>query len=60
LEEPHGTDVKTAVWAAVKRTLRRRGVHAEDFHSFFACILSQAEARYADWLVGEYVGAVTA
>ena len=58
--EPHRMDVKAAVQAAVKRTLRRRGVRAEDFAPFLTYILTQAEALYADWPVGEYVGAETA
>ena len=53
--EPHRTDLKAAVQAAVKRTLRRRGVRAEDFDPFLAYILTQAEALYADWPVGDYV-----
>jgi type I restriction enzyme, R subunit len=57
--EPHRSDVKAAVQAAVKRVLRRRGVRAEDFDPFLTYVLSQAEALYADWPVGEYVGAVT-
>lgn len=55
--EPHRSDVKAAVQAAVKRVLRRRGVRAEDFDPFLTYILTQAEALYAEWPVGEYGGA---
>jgi hypothetical protein len=52
--EPHRADVKAAVQAAIKRVLRRRHVRVEDFDPFLTYILTQAEALYADWPVGEY------
>ena len=58
--EPHRTDVKAAVQAAVKRVLRRRKVRDEDFDPFLAYILTQAQALYADWPVGEYDRVFTA
>ncbi len=53
--EPHRADVKAAVQTAVKRVLRRRKVREEDFDPFLTYILTQAEALYAEWPVGEYV-----
>jgi type I restriction enzyme R subunit len=51
--ESHREDVKAAVRAAVKRSLRKRGVKAEDFEPMMAALLQQAEALWKDWpLVG--------
>lgn len=49
--EPHRDDVRSAVRAAVKRVLRRRGVKAEDLEPFLGSVMLQAEALYADWPV---------
>lgn len=53
---PHREDVKAAVWAAVRRVLRRRNIRAEDFEPFLGSIPVQAEALYVDWPLGEYMG----
>lgn len=45
----HRDDVKAAVRAAVRRVLRMREVHAEDFEPFVSAVMAQAEAHYADW-----------
>lgn len=47
--EPHREDVKAAVRSTVKRVLRNKGVKAEDLEPFFAAIMAQAEAIFADW-----------
>jgi type I restriction enzyme, R subunit len=45
-------DVKSAVRAAVRRTLMRRKIRPEDMEPFLGSILVQAEALYAEWPVG--------
>jgi hypothetical protein len=40
------------VSAAYKRSLRKRGVKAEDFEPMMAAFLQQAEALWKDWPVG--------
>ena len=52
--EPHRDDVKAAIRAAVRLTLRNRKVHEEDLEPFLGSILVQAEALYADWPLGAY------
>lgn len=52
--EPHRSDVKAAVRAAIKHVLKQRNVRAEDFDPFLTYILTQAEALYAEWPLGEY------
>ena len=47
--EPHRDDVKAAVRAAVRRVLRTRDPHAEDFELFVSAVMAQAEALYANW-----------
>ncbi len=47
--EPHRDDVKAAVRSAVRRTLRRRGVRADDLDPFVERVLTQAEALFANW-----------
>ena len=47
--EPHRDDVRSAVRAAVRRVLHRRGVKAEDLEPFLGSVMVQAEALYADW-----------
>jgi type I restriction enzyme R subunit len=47
--EPHRSDVKAGVRAAVKRVLRNRGVDAGDFEAIVGRIMEQAEAMYAEW-----------
>jgi type I restriction enzyme R subunit len=47
--EPHRDDVRSAVSAAVKRVLHRRGIRQEDFEPMLGSVLVQAEALYADW-----------
>lgn len=49
--EPHREAVKAEVRAAVRRTLRRRGVAAQDLEPFVERFLIQAEALFADWPV---------
>lgn len=41
--------VKAEVRAAVRRTLRRRGVQPQDLEPFIERFLGQAEALYANW-----------
>jgi type I restriction enzyme, R subunit len=52
--EPHRDDVKAAIRAAARRTLRKRKVREEDLEPFLGSILVQAEALYADWPLGVY------
>ncbi|MEX2221493.1 MAG: type I restriction enzyme endonuclease domain-containing protein [Candidatus Rokuibacteriota bacterium] len=47
--EPHRDGVKAAVRAAVRRVLRSRDVHAEDFEPFVTAVMAQAEALFANW-----------
>lgn len=47
--EPHRDSVKAEVRAAVRRTLRRRGVRPEDLEPFVNRFLAQAEALFANW-----------
>ena len=47
--EPHREDVKSAVRATVKRTLRDRGVKASDLEALTVAIMSQAMMLYARW-----------
>jgi hypothetical protein len=49
MTEPHHEDVKAAVRAAVRRTLRRQGVKAEDLDPFVERFIEQAESAFADW-----------
>jgi type I restriction enzyme R subunit len=46
---PHREDVRAAIRAAVKRTLRNRGVRPEDFDRFVDAVMEQAETSFADW-----------
>lgn len=46
--EPHREDVKSAVRAAVRRTLRNRGVKAADLEAFTAAIMTQATVLYSN------------
>jgi len=46
---PHRGDVKAAIRAAVRRTLRNRDVQAEDLEVFVERIMAQAEALYSEW-----------
>jgi type I restriction enzyme R subunit len=46
--EPHRDDVKAAVRAAVRRVLRTREVHAEDFEPVLTAVMAQAEALFAN------------
>lgn len=52
--KPHRDDVRSAVRAAVKRVLYRRGVKAEDLEPFLGSVMVQAEALYADWPLTAY------
>ena len=47
--EPHRDDVRSAVRAAVKRTLRKRNVKPEAFDPFLGQVMAQAEALWKDW-----------
>jgi type I restriction enzyme, R subunit len=47
--QPHREDIKAGVRAAVKRTLRTKGVKVTDFDQFVSYIMEQAEALWADW-----------
>lgn len=47
--EPHRDDVRSAVRAAVKRTLRKRNVKPEAFDAFLGQVMAQAEALWKDW-----------
>lgn len=47
--EAHRADIQADIRAAVKRTLKRRGVHEADLEPFLGSILVQAQALYADW-----------
>ena len=47
--KPHRENVRAGVQAAVKMTLRRRGVKREHFRFILARVMEQAEARYGDW-----------
>jgi type I restriction enzyme, R subunit len=49
--EPHREDVKAAVRAAVKRTLRNRGVQVADLEVLTTTIMAQAAVLYASWPV---------
>ena len=49
--EAHREDVKAAVRAAVKRSLRKRGVKEEDLKPMMAAVLQQAEALWKEWPV---------
>lgn len=50
--ESHREEVKASVRAAVKRSLRKRGVKAEDFEPMMNAFLQQAEALWRDWPEG--------
>ena len=50
--ESHREEVKATVRAAVKRSLRKRGVKAEDFEPMMTAFLLQAEALWRDWPMG--------
>ena len=45
----HRDDVHAAVGSAVRRTLRARGVRAEDLQRFVDAVMGQAVASFADW-----------
>jgi type I restriction enzyme R subunit len=47
--KPHREDVKAGVRAAVKATLRKRGVKPEHMDSLMKQVITQAEAMFADW-----------
>ena len=47
--EAHRGDVKAAVRAAVRRTLAKRGVKAEDFEPFLQRFMAQAEVLFEAW-----------
>jgi len=44
---PHRDDVRAAIRAAVKRTLRLRGVRPEHFDRFVEAVMDQAVASFA-------------
>lgn len=44
---PHRDDVRAAVRAAVKRTLRHRGLRPEHFHCFLDALMEQAVVSFA-------------
>lgn len=46
---PHRDDVQSAIRAAVKRTLRTRGVRSGDFDSFVEILMLQARASFGSW-----------
>ncbi len=50
--ESHREEVKASIRAAVKRSLRKRGVKAEDFEPMMSAFIQQAEALWKDWPVG--------
>ncbi|MDI1346119.1 MAG: type I restriction endonuclease subunit R [Pseudolabrys sp.] len=47
--KPHREDVKAGVRAAVKATLRKRGVKPEHMDSLMKQVITQAEAMFGDW-----------
>ena len=47
--KPHREDVKAGVRAAVKTTLRKRGVKREHMEMLMKQVIAQAEAMFADW-----------
>ena len=47
--KPHREDVMAGIRAAVKLTLRKRGVKAEHMEALMQQVLTQAEAMFADW-----------
>jgi type I restriction enzyme R subunit len=47
--KPHREDVKAGVRAAVKTTLRKRGVKPEHMEMLMKQVIAQAEAMFADW-----------
>lgn len=46
---PHRDDVRSAIRAAVKRTLRNRGVKPQDFDRFLEVVMEQAIRSFAVW-----------
>ena len=46
---PHRDNVRSAVRAAVKRTLRQHRVRPEDFDRFVDSVMGQAEISFAEW-----------
>jgi type I restriction enzyme, R subunit len=47
--EAHRDNVKAAVQAAVRRTLRKQGVKPEDFDGLVDSVMAQAVALWKDW-----------
>jgi type I restriction enzyme R subunit len=47
--KPHRENVKAGVQTAVKNTLRRKRIKAEQFEFILRRVMEQAEALYADW-----------
>ena len=47
--KPHREDVKAGVMAAVKMTLRRKGIKAEQFEFILNRVMEQATALYENW-----------
>jgi type I restriction enzyme R subunit len=49
--KPHRENVKAGVQTAVKNTLRRKKIKADQFEFILRRVMEQAEALYADWPV---------